>query len=1080
MRHAMLALIPVFLALLPPDARAGEAGLDLAGEWSFQLDPQDRGVADAWFSKPLAEKIRLPGSIQEQGFGDDVGLDSPWTGNIVDTSYFNDPRYAPYRKPGNIKYPCWLQPEKVYAGAAWYRREVEIPQAWRGKRAVLTLERPHWETRVWVDGRAAGSNDSLSTPHVYDLGPLAPGKHRLTVRVDNRMIVNVGPNSHSVSDHTQSNWNGIVGRLTLEPRAPVWIDDVQVYPDAARKAVRVKVALGNALGRDATGTIALRILPRKKSVAPPATASSPVDVPADGRSVEIDCPLGDAVARWDEFNPVRYRLQATLEADGGTCGDVRVTDFGLRDFTVDGTRFAINGRPVYLRGTLDCCIYPLTGYPPCDVEGWRKVIRAAKAHGLNHIRFHSWCPPEAAFAAADELGFYYQVECASWANQGSSVGDGKPVDAWLYREGARILRAYGNHPSFVMLAYGNEPGGKRKNAWLGKWVTHWRGLDPRRVYTSGAGWPAIPENDFHNIPGPRIQHWGAGLRSRINARPPETRTDYAADVRKAGIPIVSHEIGQWCVYPNFDEMKKYTGVLKPRNFEIFRDFLRNNHMGGQARDFLMASGRLQVLCYKEEIESALRTRGFGGFQLLDLHDFPGQGTALVGVLDPFWESKPYVTPEQFRRFCADTVPLARMDKRTWTTAETFRADVEVAHFGPAPIEDAVAAWKLIGENGKTVASGTFPAKTIPIGNGTALGTVEVPLKRVAPAKKVTLVVGMAGTPAENDWDVWVFADRVETAPPADVLVAESLDEAARERLESGGKVLLLAPPRSVKSKVAIGFSSVFWNTAWTRGQAPHTLGILCDPAHPAFAAFPAEGWSNWQWWELVTGSAAMILDDLPPDFRPLVQPIDTWFESRRLGLLFEAKVGGGRLMVCSMDLAKDLDRRIVARQMRRSVLDYMAGAAFAPKTELAPDQVAALFKAVGSARATADSEAKGYGAANAVDGDPATIWHTAWEPAPAPMPHHLVIDLGKERTIRRLVYTPRQDMTNGRIAGYEVYVSRDGSAWGDAVASGTWPDGKGKRTVRFQAPVAGRYVKLIARSEVNGNAFAAVAEVVVE
>jgi hypothetical protein len=1064
--------------------------VDLSGTWSFQLDPQDQGVAEQWFAKPLAKQIRLPGSLQTQGFGDDVAVDTKWVGEIVDRSYFTSPRYEPYRKPGNVKYPCWLQPDKVYAGAAWYQREIEVPAAWKDQHVVLTLERPHWETRVWVGDKAFGSNDSLSTPHVYDLGPLPAGKHRLTVRVDNRMIVNVGPNSHSVSDHTQGNWNGIAGEMTLAYRAPVWIDDVQVYPDAARKTARVVVKVGNETGAPTPGTLVLDLhkmsgtpkLPRA-SLTKRVLKREPVDIPAGGKSVEIEWRIEGAVTPWDEFDPVLYQLGTELEAADEKRLDSSSAMFGFRDFKPAGTQFALNGRPFYVRGTLDCCIYPLTGYPPCDESGWEKVISAAKAHGLNHIRCHSWCPPEAAFAVADRLGFTFQVEIASWANSGSSVGDGKPVDAWLYKEAERILKAYGNHPSFVMMAYGNEPAGGKQKQWLGEWVNHWKKTDPRRVYTSGAGWPEIPENQYHNIPGPRIQGWGEGLKSRINGRPPETRTDYASWVQKRNVPIVSHEIGQWCVYPNFDEMKKYTGHLKPKNFEIFRDFLAASHMADQAHDFLIASGKLQTLCYKEEIESSLRTPGFGGFQLLDLHDFPGQGTALVGVLDPFWESKGYVTPEQFRRFCNSTVPLARMEKRYWKASETFKADIDIAHFGAAPIENAAAAWKVVDEAGKVLASGKLPAKTVPVGNGTSLGTVEVPLANAAPAKRHALVVGIEGTPFENDWDVWVFADAVEAAPPADVLIAESLDEAALARLKAGGKVLLLAPPATVKSSVAIGFSSVFWNTAWTHNQPPHTLGILCDPKHPAFAAFPAEGWSNWQWWELVTGSAAMILNDLPAELRPLVQPIDTWFEARRLGLLVEAKVGGGKLMVCSMNLAKDLDRRIVARQMRRSVLDYMAGASFAPKVALAPEQVAALFKAGGggaSGKAKADSEAPGFEAANAVDGNPETLWHTAWEPTPAPMPHHLVIDLGKERPVKGIVYTPRQDMENGRIAAYEVYVSKDGASWGEAVASGTWPGGPAKRTVNIKSPVPARYVKLVAKSEVKGNAFAAVAELEVD
>ncbi len=1055
-----------------------EPDIDLSGTWYFELDPNDQGVQERWFARGLAQRIRLPGSLQSQGFGEEVSPKTKWTGSIVDRSFFTSPRYAKYREPGNIKYPCWLQPEKYYTGAAWYQREIQVPPNWNGRRIALTLERPHWETRVWLGEREIGSRDSLSTPHVYDLGAaVPPGRHRLTIRVDNRMIVNVGPNSHSVSDHTQSNWNGIVGRLTLSSHPKVRLEDVQIHPDVPRRAALVRVKIGNAAGMTAKGT--LKLAARSSShQAPPKTVD--LGIAESGGAVQIDYPLGAGAPLWDEFHPVLHRLTVELEAAAGgdRFSDRTEVSFGLRSFTAEGTQFAINGRKTFIRGTLECAIFPLTGYPPCDVEGWKKVLRAAKDHGLNALRFHSWCPPEAAFQAGDELGFYYQVECASWANSGSSVGDGLPVDAWLYAEAERILRAYGNHPSFVMMAYGNEPAGKNQKAWLGKWVNHWKERDPRRVYTSGAGWPEIPENQYHNIPGPRIQAWGEGLRSRINARPPETRTDYSSWVRQRPVPIVSHEIGQWCVYPNFEEMKKYTGVLKPRNFEIFRDFLEANHMGDQARDFLLASGKLQTLCYKEDIESALRTPGFGGFHLLDLHDFPGQGTALVGVLDPFWEPKGYVTPGEFRRFCNSTVPLTRMGKRYWTVSETFRADVEVAHFGPGPIEEAVVWWRLAGPDGRAAASGGFPSRTIPVGNGIQLGTVEIPLEKCAPAKKHTLVVGIQGTSFENDWDIWIFPDRLDAGPPRDVLVSENLDDTALERLKAGGKVLLLAPPRTIRSNVAVGFSTVFWNTAWTRNQPPHTLGILCDPEHPVFALFPTEFHSNWQWWELMHGSAAMVLDETPPALRPLVQLIDTWFEARRLGLLFEASVLGGKLMVASMDLSTDLDRRLVARQMRHSILNYMGSDRFRPGVDLSIECLRRLFKDSSSAsKARADSEAPGYEAARAVDGDPATIWHTRWEPSAAPMPHFLVLDLGREIGVKGLTYLPRQDMDNGRIAEYEIHASMDGASWGEPVAAGRWSNDASKRTVHFKRPVRARYVRLTARSEVNGNAFASAAEV---
>lgn len=931
--------------------------INLAGEWDFQLDPQDCGIAYGWFNRALEQHITLPGSLQAQGFGDDVTLNTRWIGDIADRSYYTDPRYAPYREAGNIKVPFWLQPDKHFRGAAWYQREVVIPEEWRGRRITLTLERPHWETRVWLDGQTAGANNSLSTPHVHDFGcDVAPGRHALTIRVSNEMIVNVGQNAHSVSEHTQTNWNGIVGKMELVAGSPVYVDEVQVYPDVQRKTAKVRVQLANALTQEAGVQVSVAAgLQNATNAHRQQPITRQTAVPASGCAMEIDYPLGDDAATWDEFSPALYTLTVNItgNVDGRTIDDAKTLTFGLREVSVIGTQIAINGRPTFIRGTLECAIFPRTGYPPTDVASWKRIIGVAKAHGLNQFRFHSWCPPEAAFIAGDELGFYFQVECAAWANQGSTIGEGRPLDCWLYEEAHRIIRAYGNHPSFIMMAYGNEPAGNIRD-YLSKWVTYWRGFDPRRLHTGGAGWPILVENDYHNIPEPRIQGWGQELGSRINALPPETLTDYSDWVQRLNKPIVSHEIGQWCVYPNFDEIEKYTGPVKAKNFEIFRDTLNANRMGDQAHDFLHASGKLQVLCYKEDIESALRTRGFAGFHLLDLHDFPGQGTALVGVLDPFWEEKGYVTPAEFSRFCNSTTLLARIGKRIWRTSETFNADLDIAHFGPAPLRNAVVEWKLVNAGGVVMAQGEFDALDIPIGNGTRIGRIEAPLASVTPARQYALVTSIRGTPIENDWDVWVFANDVEVNAPADVLIAESLDDEAMAKLEQGGKVLLMLPPAQVKADSTIGFSTVFWNTSWTRmgqgqrggkpavGQAPHTLGILCNPNHAIFGEFPTESHSNWQWWELVHGAAAMTLDGMPPALRPLVQPIDTWFENRRLGLLFEARVNGGKLMVCSMDLRNDLEQRVVARQMLHSVLRYMTSAAFNPQIAVDADAIRAL------------------------------------------------------------------------------------------------------------------------------------------
>ncbi len=964
--HAARSLTSAAIPKRPP------IEISLAGDWNFQMDPRDQGIQEEWFNVKLPGVITLPGSLLAQGYGNPVTPKTEWTGSIQDKSYFTEPFYAPYRQPGNVKLPFWLTPRAHYVGASWYQKDVLISKDWERKHINLSFERSHWETTLWIDGNLVGNGDSLSTPHVYDVTRhLRPGNHRITLRVDNRVRIKVGENSHSISDHTQGNWNGVVGAITLSANDPLYIEDIQTYPDLASHTVRIHLSLVNETPRALPANVYIQA----NSTNLPARHGAPrfegrTHLQPGPSSVDITYPLGENALLWDEFNPALYNLQVTLESasDLWSYMDSRQTTFGMRQVHSIGTQIAINGSPTFLRGTLECAIFPLTGYPPTDIDSWKRIIRTCKEYGLNHMRFHSWCPPEAAFTAADELGFYFQIECASWANSDSAIGDGQAIDRWITLEADRILKSYGNHPSFLMLAYGNEPAGKNQKQFLSKLVQSWKATDNRHLYTSAAGWPLIPESDFHSSPDPRIQAWGGELKSRINSHPPSTTADYTSFVKQQNKPIISHEIGQWCVYPNFREIPKYSGAYQARNFEIFRDHLQSKGMLDQADQFTQASGKLQALCYKEEIESALRTPGFGGFQLLDLHDFPGQGTALVGVLDPFWDSKGYISGEEFSRFCNSTVPLARLTKRVWTSADTFSAEIQLAHFGPAPLEGAKVYWHLIGPDKKPITSGEFDPRTYPVGNDNLVGAITLPLDAFTQPQQLKLVVGIGNTSPygkgrvastvsktlkslglketriENDWDIWVYPSEPLPATPANILITDKLNAAAIDHLNQGGDLLLLPPPNSIAGDVKMGFSPIFWNTAWTHGQAPHTLGILCDPKHPALASFPTDSHSNWQWWDLIQSGAATPMDALPDQLSPIVQVIDDWFQNRKLGLLFEARLGQGRVLFSSMDLQTQLDQRPVARQMRQSLLNYMASPAFNPNQELTPEHLRILTK----------------------------------------------------------------------------------------------------------------------------------------
>ncbi len=945
MRLFQLLFLFVLSILLMHCSKAPEKEkISLQGEWKVRLDSLDVGIKNRWYRDNFSQSLKLPGSLQEQGYGNDIDSSTSWTGTVKG-NFHQDPKYKEYRQEDDYKVPFWLNPEKHYKGAAWYQKKVNIPENWTEKHVKLILERPHWETTVFVNGEKTGVRNSLSAPHEYDLTDyLTPGENNLTIRVDNRLVINVGKNSHSVTDHTQSNWNGITGDIFLKAEPLVHIEDMQIYPDVQNDMATVEVRLNNETGKRYEGQMTF-LAQTEQAMFGHKLEEIHRDIRVDSsRTVRVDYFMGDDPLLWSEFDPNLYSMQVRLRNTDNEQVDADSVIFGMREFTTKETRFVINHRPTYLRGTLECAIFPDTGYPPTDTESWGRIFRTIKKHGLNHMRFHSWCPPEAAFTAADKAGIYLQVEVASWANQGAELGSGLPVDQWIYEESNRIVEEYGNHPSFCMMAYGNEPAGENQQKYLTEFVEYWKNKDSRRLYTSASGWPLIEASQFHVAPQPRIQGWGEELNSVINREPPHTTFNHEDFVSEYDKPVIGHEIGQWCVYPNFDEMKKYTGVLKPKNFEIFRDMLKDNHMLDKAEKFHMASGKLQALCYKADIEAALRTPGFAGFQLLDLHDFPGQGTALVGVLDPFWESKPYISPQEYSRFCGPTVPLAKLSKRIYRNSETFEATIELAHFGSSLLINIPMNWKIEDSTGEILQKGELQKKGISYDNCQKIGDIRFDLKEIEKPQKLTLTATLSEF-GSNSWDFWVYPDQLDMPDSEDVVVATELTSQVRQRLSQGRKVLLILHNKIKDDKggnVKAGFSPIFWNTVWTDNQAPHTMGILCDPEHPLFNAFPTEYHSNWQWWDIVTGAQVMNMEDFPQQIDPLIQSIPDYHKNRKLAFAFEGKAGEGKILVTSIDFTKDLEENLASKQLYYSMLNYMESEDFSPEHTVSLNDIETL------------------------------------------------------------------------------------------------------------------------------------------
>lgn len=819
--------------------------ISLAGEWNVELGKSGSAFAKSKrASQGEVKRAILPGTIDTNHLG-----------------------FA----PKDTMETTHLTRLYAYKGAARYSRTINIPKDWKKKPVELFLERtrPTW---VYVDGELVDSCNFISTPQRYLLPKkVKPGKHLLEIVVDNGRGVSdqVYGSSHAYTEDTQTNWNGIIGRIELQ----------------LASSVESKYA------ETLTGAI-----PSRSVVSPSA---------------------------------------------------LQMPDFA-KDFHIEGAHFYANGHRIFLRGKHDAAVWPLTGHVEMSVEGWMKYLGTCKEYGINHVRFHSWCPPEAAFVAADSLGIYLQPELPFW---GSFDKKDERLMAFLHQEGENILREYGHHPSFRMMALGNELWGDIDK--MKELVDDFRKIAPDKYYTFGSnyylGYQGIKEGmDYFTTCRIGGEGWGkynthtrgsfsfadAYDGGMINHFHPNSTMNFDEACDKAGIPIISHETGQFQTYPDYREMKKYTGVLHPYNFEVFRRRLAAAGMLSQADDFHKASGLWSVKLYKADIEMDLRTRNMAGFQLLDIQDYPGQGSAFVGILDAFMESKGITTPEEWRQWCSPVVPLLEMKKFCFEDGEKIQAKVKVANYGGTSLYGKKLMWK-IGDAEGVMNIFTYDEGLIDV------GILDEEISADKPAK-LNVSLNIEGTEARNSYELWFYPKKA--LEKKGIIIARDLNQEVVKVLEKGGKVLWM--PDSLPYTVGGLFQTDYWNYRMfkticennKKKVSPGTLGILTNPEHPIFKGFPTEMHTNWQWFPVIKESHPLVLDNFAKDYRPIVQVIDNIERNHKLGLVMEWKVGAGKLLVCMSDLEK-ASKYPEGKAFYQSVIDYMRSADFNPSAEITVDEL---------------------------------------------------------------------------------------------------------------------------------------------
>ena len=936
---------------------------DLSGIWNFRLDNEQKGMDAHYETAAFSDTIRLPGTTSEQKKG--AANPAAETGSLT-VAYLTE-------------------------GYAWYQRTLDITPEAVGQHAILKLERTRI-SHVWVDGVYAGCQNSLCTSHCYDLTALITQAHPvLTIMTSNVDYPTRG--GHMTSPDTQTNWNGIVGSMTLTFYDTLRIRHVRINSDYEKRILSGTVLIDNYCNaHHATLKVAAlpvtlerlsvpecpseacgldTLLPAAQLLSDASTVTlldNAVVTLSDDASLHFQTAVPESFFVWDEYDPVVLRLVVSV-TDGNGCGDDYAVWCGIRKFEARGTHFYINDRKTFLRGKHDGMIFPLTGYAPMNLSGWLFAMRQAKAFGINHYRCHTCCPPEAAFLAADLLGIYYEPELPFWGTFAAEGDEGydEISQNYLTEEGFRILDEFGSHPSFCMMSMGNELWGSPEA--VNELVGRYKAYDGRHLYTQGSNnfqWiPNIQSNDdffcgvrftvdrqirgsyamcdkplghvqtdrpctdftyesaiFPEYPDSSAEigedgmieiQYGTGIK--------RVKLTEAAKELIPDIPVVSHEIGQYETYPDFDEIKKYTGVLQARNFEIFRSRLEEKGLLPMAKDYFKNSGALAAACYKDELETALRTKDMAGFQILDIQDFSGQGTALVGMLDAFMENKGILSAADFKSFCSDAVIQAEFSSYVLQNGATLEGMLSLTWYRKALPETVSVEFLLTDLKNNNVISRQL--LDCPAGVHENGYTKLCPFTAAVPASEnpehYMLEIRLADTDVANRYELWsypaVSADGLHNAAfqPNAVTdlhnITTNLSDAISHVQEGHPTVLCLSREQNPHS-ITGTYCTDFWCYPMFRSisegmnkEVPvGTMGLLIRKEHPALAHFPTHSYSTPQWWDIVMNSASTILDET--DIVPIVQTIDNFERNHRLGLIYEIQVTGTDvpLIICTSPL----------------------------------------------------------------------------------------------------------------------------------------------------------------------------------
>lgn len=920
MNHSFLNIFILSLGILHTEGASAitttRDTLDLAGEWQYWLHGAPASVA-------AEGSLALPGTLDTNRIG------------------------IPVEKSDNTSQ---LSRRYTFTGDVTYSKEVEIPVDWSGKDIELYIERSR-PSRVCVDGISLGTSSLLSSAQKYDLSKaLTPGKHTIEITVNNAdsIPLAIRNNSHACTESTQTNWNGIIGKLHLEARNTQHISSAIPFPKTEKGGYDIEISLA----KPATETLNLS--------ANVAGHGATATVNPGDSTLSLFLPLPTDHPKWSEWTPSIDNLSLTLADSNGSIIDNLDIKTAYRNLTSEGGRLLINGDPVFLRGRHDACVFPTTAHVPMDLETWREYFKTIKNYGLNHVRFHSWCPPEACFQAADEAGVYLQPELPIWGELDNSL---TTLTNFLHKDMEGIVEEYSHHPSFVMFAIGNELWGDIDL--MRTFIDDAREMNPNLLATFGSniylGWNGHIDGEdflvtcrvgggdgFSTHARASFSFADADNGGIMNSTYPNSEMTFSHAISQSAVPVIGHETGQYQFYPDFSSIGKYdNAVLRPDNLEEFENRAREAGTLRKNADYYRAAGEWATRLYLADMEMNLRTPGMGGFQLLDLQDYPGQGTALVGILDPFMDSKGFITPEEWRQSCGEVTFLAELPGFCFSSGDKVSAKIKVANFSNTNLSDKGIKWSTPYDSGQLL---------IPDGKELLeIGEINLSFPELKHPEKIELSLTSTDGTISNSYDLWIFPEKKKEVK--NVFVTKNIDEALSMLRE--GKRVILTPDTAMVKEAVLGplFQTDYWNYRMFRTicenvnkePSPGTMGLLINDSHPALKNYPTSFHTDWQWFPVVSNSYPLIIDRLPKDFDPVIEVIDNVERNYRLALMFECNVGKGKLMILNADMEKASERP-EGEWLLQSVKEYMASKECKPRLTLTEQQLTNLLTKPSTAR----------------------------------------------------------------------------------------------------------------------------------